>query len=302
MVDFCCLPVTLSVRSMALVSLIALGGCGLFTPEKDLFTSDYHEPGLPSPRGLFENVIVAHVRCELRNSVMDVMAMNGGPAWIKDWGAQVTLKLTVEETSSANPGISFLTPLENSVKAFPVGGNVTSAQNVSIGVGVSGMAKATRLETIAFTFAFVDLLDEAKKDVAAGTGSCAPYETGTRLQSDLKIRQFIYDKAFIATTGEATTGNVKASPYSTFSEDITFVASYGGSVTPVWKFARIAVNGNSNMANALRTKTDDILITLSPATPATPKSAARLSTQGQIVHNAQVTAAFTASSIQSNTH
>jgi hypothetical protein len=208
---------------------------------------------------------------------------------------------TVDEMSSFNPGVDLLTPLENSLKAYPVGGPVVSGQSLSVGLGVSGAAHSTRLETIAFTLAFREPLAEAKKDVAAGEQSCAPYQNGVRLQSDLKIRQFIYDKAFIATTGEATTKNIKASPYSTFSEDITFVASYGGSATPVWKFARISVNADTPLANASRSKTDDLIITLSPVTPATPTSAARLSQQGQNVHNAQITGSFTASAIQSST-
>jgi hypothetical protein len=233
---------------------------------------------------------------------MDVLAMRGGPQWIETWGAQVTLKLTVEETGSVNPNIALNTTLENSVKRFPVGGDVTRAQNVSIGLGVSGTAKSTRLETIAFTYAFKDLVEEAKKDLAIGRRTCDEYTNGVMLFSDLKIRQFLYDKAFIATTGEATTKKITAPPFTTFSEDITFVASYGGNATPVWKFATIAIDPTSITASASRAHTDEIIITLGPATPASPTSAARLSPQGQLVHNAQVTGSFTASSIQSTTH
>ena len=287
--------------AFALVLTGTLGGCGLFTPEKDFLHSDNHEPGMPSPRGEFENIMVRHIRCEISHALLDVLAMNGGPRWITDWGAQVTLKLTVEEQSGLNPGVSVFTPLQNVIKPFPFGGNILLGRSRTVSAGASVTAKATRLETIAFTYAFADLIDEARKEVAAGQ-YCDYYQNGVMVQSDLKIRQFIYDKAFIATTGEATTKDIRAAPYTTFSEDLTFVASYGGSVTPTWKFARITVDPNSPTASATRSHTDEVIITLAKATPATKRSPAQLSPQGQLVHNAQVTGSFTASSIQSTTH
>jgi len=53
------------------------------------------------------------------------------------------------------------------------------------------------------------------------------------IESDLKIGQFIYDKAVVAgAAGEATSKSVTTPPYSTLQEDITFLASFGGNVTP----------------------------------------------------------------------
>ncbi|MGP0094866.1 MAG: hypothetical protein ACLPKB_33670 [Xanthobacteraceae bacterium] len=300
---------------LALIVMTTLGGCGLFVPEKDLFAGENHDPGLPSAQGVLENTIVGHIHCELRDGLMEVLAIrttNGSLDWLNKWGAQVTLKIQVEEQSAVNPGVSLLTPLENSVKAFPVGGSVVSGQNVSIGLGLSGTAHATRVETISFTLTFKDLKLEAQTDAAKGIRSCDIYKNGVMLQSDLKIRQFLYDKAFIATTGEATSVNLPGlkktkvvSPYTTFTEDITFVASYGGSVTPMWKFATIAIDPSSNMASATRTHTNDVLITLGPvAKPADPalKTAAQLSDEAKSVHDAQLIGTFTGSSNQSSMH
>jgi hypothetical protein len=266
----------------ALILPAFLGGCGLFVPEKDLFSNDNVPAGKPSPQGLFENMVVGHIRCELRNGVIKALIFPE-VQWLRTWGATVTLKLTWDELSGLNPGVSLLTPFKNS-------------QSFTLGLGTSGTAHATRIETIAFTYSFEELLAE-------GATPCDRLQNGVMIQSDLKISQFIYDKAVIAATGEATSKNPTKPPYSTLQEDITFVASYGGSITPTWKFTRITVNPNSTLFNATRSQTDDVLITLGPvAMPATDKSQAQLSQQTQILHNAALIGSATASSIQSQTH
>lgn len=288
---------------LALFLPVAVCGCGLYTPEEFLFSNDDVPRGQLSPEGRFENAIVGHIKCELRQGIWNATVFPQVNAWLSTWGVAVTLKITVDEMSGLNPGASLLTPLENSVKAFPVGGNVVSQQNVSIGLGLSGTAHSTRLETIAFTYSVPELMVEARKELAAKSVlACDKLQNGVQINSNLKIGQFIYDKAVIAAVGEDTSKSITAPPFSTLTDDITFVASYGGSVTPVWHFARITVGNSTSLANATRTKTNEVIITFGPlASGATPQRQAKLSPDAQTVHNAALIGSATASSINSQT-
>jgi hypothetical protein len=123
----------------------------------------------------------------------------------------------------------------------------------------------------------------------------------------LKIAQFFYDKATIATLlgAEVPGGKLKAppNPFSTLQDQITFVASYGGSVTPTWTFARVVVDPTSPLFNATRTKTNDVIISAAKiAIPASKTSPPQLSFEAQQLHQAAVIGSSTASSIQSLTH
>ena len=96
------------------------------------------------------------------------------------------------------------------------------------------------------------------------------------IDGDLKIREFIYDKAQIWAAGNATyvgagPNAYQLNPFNTFTEEITFVASYGGSFTPTWKLARISVNAASNLIVGQRTNTNDLVITLGPIKVLTDK-------------------------------
>jgi hypothetical protein len=263
---------------------VALGGCGLLTPEKDLFTGDEIVVGDPSPRGLFENRIVAHIRCEIRNGLFYARKLPN-VEWLDTWGTTVTLKLTVEDLNGLSPGASFISPL-------------VQAQSFTLGLGASGTANATRLETIAFSYSNAKLIEEAKKDIAKGPLSCSKLQDGVMIQSDLKIGQFIYDKATISSTGEATSKHPNTPPFSTLQEDITFVATVGVSATPTWKLTRVTVNPSSTLVSLSRMRTDDVLITLGPlAAGAKGKSQPLLSGETLMVHYAGLIGSATASAI-----
>jgi hypothetical protein len=264
---------------LSLILSVALGACGLSVPEKDLFSNNNVAMGTPSPQGLYENTIVGHIRCELREGVRKSLAFPE-VQWLRGWGATVTLKLTVEESGGLSPGVSVLQPLRGS-------------QTFTLGVGASGTAKATRLETITFTLDFDELLRETPTP-------CEGLQGGVMIEGDLKIAQFIYDKAVVSAVGEATTKNVNTPPFSTFQEDITFVASLSANATPTWKLVRVTIDPGSPLVNASRTRTHDVLITLAAvAKKATRKSQAELTQTGREHHTAGLIGGATASQIQS---
>jgi hypothetical protein len=271
-----------SLFLLSTISLTVLGGCGLFVPEKNPFVDDNVPAGKPSPDGLYENAVVGHIRCQIRNGVIKAMAFPE-VHWLASWGATVTLKITVQEQNALNPGISYTNPLENSIKFFRVGGNVTTGQSFSFGAGGSGGVSATRLETIAFNYSFAELLSEGPPRVCNQT-------QGFQIDSDLKIDQFIYDKAVIAATGEATSVDIRLPPYTTFQDDVTFVASLGGNITPTWKFATVSAIPSGTLLSGSRMSTNEVIITLGKvAKQPTKGSPAQLSSDAQAVHNTTLT-------------
>jgi hypothetical protein len=253
-------------------ALLGLSGCGLYVPAYDLFTPDTpDQPGEPSPQGKVESDTVAHIRCEIGNALVDILnAPNLGPKvkWLKDWGTTATVKLTVDEMSNLTPGASYFTPFENSIHVFPKGGNVITPTNFTLGFGASGSAHATRLETITYTYSNSDLYKEVLKDRGEGnyhtTRPCDDIRNGLVVQGDLKIEEFLYDKATVAANGEASNADPAKPPYSTLSNDLTFVTSFGGSVDPVWKLARFTSNTSPTLLNATRGRTNELLLTLAP--------------------------------------
>jgi hypothetical protein len=324
-------------RSLLLILAASLGGCGLIVPEKHIFPSNGDQPGLPSN---WENMVVSYIHCELRKGIYEASTEFQNAAWfvsdtIPDqtkqgrqrpdpvtpksdqtkkgkkgqpyygWGVSVTLAITVDELSGLNPGVSLNTPLENSVRAFPAGGNVVVPQSFSFGLGLSGSAHATRSETIQYTLENKDLLKEAQNRINNGYTLDCGNNNGITIDSDLKIAQFIRDKLFIEPSEVSSGGFASTAwpPYDTFQEQLTFVVSFGGSITPTWKFARIAVDPTSTLLSATRTNTNTLTITFGPIqSPATPTSAAVLSQAAQAQRASGILSNQTASAIGGQTH
>jgi hypothetical protein len=295
-----------------------LGGCGLYVPLKSEFKSE--APDTPNPtysqQGAYENLIVSHIACEIAIGLAQAQTFE--LPWLSEWGTSVTLTITAEDQGGISPGVVLIDPLRNVVKTFPAaeGGNVTSPQSFSVGFGASAAATATRTETIQFTYLNSDLLT-----LAHNYPSCSFFRTGTMIDGDLEIRQFIFDKAMIAKYGNASLFDqrsvgfkklpTKKKPlhpwqwpvFNTFTEEIEFLAAYGGNVTPTWKLATITANSSSSLLAAERTYTNDLIITIGPLKGVPSETAPiSLSTDAQNQHNARVQANAIATSIQSQTH
>jgi hypothetical protein len=253
-----------------------LAGCGLFTPEKGFLDNDNVDPGTPSPQGKFEFTVAQHVMCEIRTGLWKASSLPHSE-WLQKLGAQITLTLIAEDQSALSPNASFLTPF-----------GLAGAQSFTLGIGGSGSANATRTETIQFTYPNRQLWQEAHVDAGKGITSCEHFQKGILIESDLKIGQFIYDKAVVA-TGVA---EQKGQPFSQLQFTINFVTAFSGNITPTWKFTRITVNGGSgSLLSATRTNTDTVIITLGALTADT-----------KALHNAAVISNGTGQAVQSNTH
>jgi hypothetical protein len=294
----------LNTRSIfaALMLSAAVGGCGLFVPEKNAFSPDTIDNNGISTGGKYEDVIVQHIFCEVAHGVAlaynNLYVVDKGQKkkleWLKAWGTAVTLTLTVQDSDGLNPGVAVSAPFKNVVKTFAPGNAVTLGQSTSVGFGATGSASASRTETIQFTYLNSDLVDHARKFplVQSGEG-CRQFQDGAMIESNLKIWQFIYDKAVVAANGNASaSSNPSWWPiYNTFTEDITFTSSLGGSVTPTWKFARISADTSGTTLSATRSNTNEVIITLGPVqTKPSDTSPAQLNGGAQAQHNTRAAA------------
>jgi hypothetical protein len=201
------------------------------------------------------------------------------------WGVSVYLQMQVDEQSQINPGFGLNEPFHNaygvtagaaSLPLTPAGlaAPTISAipQFFSLGVGVGAATRATRLEAVQFTLPTGEFWKVASKQPHGPNGEydCSQLGgDGVFIYSDLKIDDFIVDKATIAASGNSlvdTKGEIRAL-YNTYQETINFVASFSGGVTPSWKFARTSVNPNTPMVSAQRDEINTLIVTFGQMKP-----------------------------------
>jgi hypothetical protein len=286
-----------------LVAPAVMAGCGLYTPDKDPFSSDRPSEYGTTRQGNYESGIVNHVTCEIARGLDEAKRLD--LPWLDEWGTTVTQSITVEDQTGLAPGISAITPFKNVVFPFPTaqGGNVVSPQSFSLSIGGTASANALRTEMIQYTFRNSDIL------LYTDPQTCMSKQPGVMIDGDLKIKEFIYDKATIAALGNASLVGGGQRPwqrpvFNTFTEEITFVSAYGGTVTPTWKLARLTANTSSNLLAGERTNTNDLIITLGPLASPKPKAdrPVELVAAAMNQHNARVSAAAIAVSIQGQSH
>ena len=298
-----------AIFSMALVS----SGCGLSVPSKNLTTEDQPDPvNGSSQQAYYETQIIGHIGCEMAMAVFQADARWKLP-WLREWGTAVTLIITAQDQSGLNAGASLISPLQNFTKTFPAGGLVTIPQTFTLGLGATGSLNATRSETIQVTWANADLLEYGKSLVNAisrtGKTPCVDAQKGAMIDGDLRLREFVFDKAQLAWAGDgnpALVGGLQTKYwplYNTMTEEIIFLSAFGGSVTPSWKLARLSTSPTASFAVAQRTYTNDLIVTMGTiAQRASAQHAAQLGPAAQNQHNARVNASAIATSIAAQSH
>jgi hypothetical protein len=125
------------------------------------------------------------------------------------------------------------------------------------------------------------------------------------IDGDLKVREFIYDKAQIIKGSNGLWDKSRA-PFNAWTEEITFVAAYGASATPTWKLARLSANTSANLFVTERTNTNDVVITLGPLkddpNPVVSKTPLTLVPEAMSQHNSRVAANAIAVSVSGQSH
>lgn len=246
----------MSQRARVWVLLFAVSGCGRHVPEIQEFW------GTPDDTQVRVNAIAGQVDCELREGMRRLLKNDTAHRldFLKTWGAQAQLILTVDEKTAVNPSLSLTSPFGN------------SSQTVSVGFGGAFSADATRIDKVTYFYDFRRYLrpdstaddptpdpDDPSKDL-----SCIPgaHDTGTFfVYSDLKLRQLLSDALVVKGTG---TGDI-AKDKQVISHEVKFNIVSDGNITPTWKLVRVTANASGiPFFDAKRDRTQDLIITLGP--------------------------------------
>jgi hypothetical protein len=178
-------------------------GCGLYVPEKSLLHSNEIDANGRSREGKSESNIIANIRCEITKGLYRAVATGNVP-WLAGWGTSISLNLTWDEQSNVSPSLVYSGPIALA-RAFTLNGNTGIA------------AHSTRQENITFTLENKTLLEEAiLRQHISPELDCSSLENGVTVESDLKIDEFIFDKATIAGGRESRTGPIDYPQFSTF--------------------------------------------------------------------------------------
>ena len=226
--------------------LLALGGCGTYVPE-------IQEPPGDSVSGQqLVDEIVHNIRCEVQDAIYAVYSNPSHQeqsAFLDNWGVQMTLSLQVEEKSGLTPVVNWI--------AQPA-----TVFNMLFGGTLS--ADATRIDKMNFYHTVAEL---------RRAGPCNPdtrSDGQLLLQSDLKLKEWLYDSLTANNTHEGDFSHAAASgPFkqNVISHEVKFEILTAGTVTPGWKLKTVSINQTGVFLTASRDRTNDLIITLGPAVP-----------------------------------
>ncbi|MGO8585137.1 hypothetical protein ACC846_28875 [Rhizobium ruizarguesonis] len=262
--------------------MLPLGSCGTVIP-------DMQDVGQSKGDGVLSEIeLVQLISCELHVGVSKAIQQFGSKSspkfanpvdWLSTWQAKVNLKVTVDDKSSFAPGVTYTEPMKNAISHY----NVTYGQNFSISAGLQASSQATHTETVGYTVPFSSFTDAT----LPRNDDCQNQIENKVVLSDLKIDDFILAKAQMAAQADVVAYR-PGSPFSVFNDQLTFIVTYSGNITPVWKLMRVTASSNSPLYYATRTRTHDLTITL--GAPADPEAVA--------VHNAELIGQAVASALR----
>jgi hypothetical protein len=242
------------IRSSAsLCAFLVLTACGTYVP------GIQEPPGDAVDGQLLVHSIVRNITCEVQDAVNDVIRQDlenvrtglfkeRRTQWLDSWGVQTTLSLAIDEKSGISPVINWLPPSP-----------ATAVFNLGAGATVS--AGATRTDKLHSYYTVRELLTKGKCNPAARPGGLF------LMQSDLKLKEWLFDNTMAEGTGQIVLPSKKDGPFKqdVISHQIKFEVVTSGNVTPGWKLTRLSVNQSGSFFSASRTRTHDLLITFGPA-------------------------------------
>ncbi len=256
------------ILAICIVSNFWLSGCGLSVPEISPLHADTYDKNGVSSQGNYEKEIFAHIACDLSIGMYQAQKRFKLP-WVPEWGTAITLLISAQDQGGVSAGVAFRDPLRNFSQAHAKGGTVTIPQIFSVGLGASVATTVTRAETVQVTWRNIDLITYGHailRDLREGEQPCK--NDGLQIDGELKLSQFIYKKIQLAATGELNPAiiekpNINTWPlYNALSEELIFLSSFGGNLTPALSLARITANTNSSFFAAQRTYTNDLILTV----------------------------------------
>jgi hypothetical protein len=231
-----------TARSLACLACVVFSGCGLRVPE-------IQEVGDRVEGQRFVQAVLTNITCELRAALNGLRQSYPKGTFIDGWGIQTTLTLTYDETGAIAPGVLWSPP--------------SPASSIfSLGAGLNFSSDATRTNTVNAYYLVSDLEQAQCSDEARPNG---PF----LLQSDLKLSEWLYDVVSASATKTIDfSATSLAVPTNVIQHDVKFQILSSGTLNPSWVLSRLTVNSSGNLFSASRTRTNDLLITLGPASPA----------------------------------
>jgi hypothetical protein len=238
---------------LLLALVFTLSGCGTYVPP-------IQEIGDDTQGVLLVQAIVGSVRCEIRNSLAQIYwddlaaaRANGhrSTEFLDSWGAQVQLKLTVEEKTTLNPSVSWMPHA-----IFTLGGSAT------------GTADATRIDTLNYFYSVAELRSRQGCLPGAPAGS---HPASLLVQSDLKLYNWLSSVVVPVVTDDISA----VEKQNALSHEVKFEVVSTGTIAPAWKLSRvISVDQLGTLFSATRDRTHDLLITLGPIDTTTTQTLA----------------------------
>jgi len=229
--------------------VLTLAGCGTYVPEIQ------ENPWSHDVAALIQ-AIAYSIHCELRNSVVDVKyedlkfeSKNGRliAGWLDDWGAQVTLTLTIDESTALSPS-----------------GIYSPTKIFSLLLGANASSEATRVDILSYYYTVKELQAQGPcKPEPMLNNATAGHPIGSLLiYSDLKLNEWLSSAIFTNLTGDFPAAN--KNPKNGLTHHVTFKIVTSGNINPSWKLEKATINPTGSLFMANRTRTHDLLITFGP--------------------------------------
>jgi hypothetical protein len=228
---------------------VMLGGCGMFVPQIRDFPNGTSEVN----NNLLVEAIVISIHCEIEDAVTQVINDDAVTAkangyfyaqFLRKWGAQVALTLTLDEKSIVNPSGVF-TPISPLTSVFSLSG------------GISATTDAMRIDKVNYYYKVSELYLGRDRKCVRDTN---PPSGSLLIQSDLKLHEWL--AAMV--TGVASGVITGVGKQNVLSHEITFDIVTSGNLSPSWKLVRGTVNAGSTLLTGSRDRKHDLVITFGP--------------------------------------
>ena len=279
----CCL-------GLVLVIVSTLVGCGVSVPQ---VAEVWDRAVDPLATQHMQMQVKRAVYCELRDAIWiarrrskeryfagnRLTTVEDGP--LPDtWGAQITFKFTVDETSKLTPGASFITPMPNVVTNFGGGRSISSPESFTLGFGGTLSSQATRVDTFETFYAIRDvatvlsdnnICDRPNLAVLGPDSRSSPLVVESRLgirewlPQAVEVGDFLKSSRADETGAGPPLGGSAAKSSDSISYNIKYIIITSANVSPVWKLVRLNANTSSSLYDANRTRTHELIITIGPA-------------------------------------
>jgi hypothetical protein len=223
------------------IAAAALSGCGTYVPEIQEF------PLTPLQGQELVSTIAFNVTCEVRDAIIQIYQDYPQGTFLDKWGAQITLNITTEEKSSANPTANW-TPPSPATAVF------------NLGLSGTASADATRIDKVSWSMAVADVRGRIP------CGDKRPQGV-MLLQSDLKLKEWLYDAIDMQSSRYADfTQDTPDGPFKqqVLSHEVKFDIETSAGIVPGWKLTRVAINQSGTGLSASRGRIHDLTITLGP--------------------------------------